>query len=276
MSLITVDHDKCKRDGICVTECPMGIIKIMEPESFPSTISITEMLCINCGHCVTVCPHGALYLKTMKPEECNSVNKKLLPTPEQVAHFLRSRRSVRCYSEKPVPREILAELFDIVRYAPSAHNDQPVHWIVIEDKKELKNLTAMTVDWMRFILTEMPEMADVDTAIMEEIVKSWEQGEDPILKGAPHLIVGHVNQSMLMPLEDCTIALTYLELAAFSIGLGACWAGAFQMAAISHPPIMEALQLPEGHQSYGAMMIGYPKHRFLRIPLRNTLRILWR
>jgi nitroreductase len=254
----------------------MGIIKIIEPEAFPSLSSHGEELCINCGHCVAVCPHGALRLEKMKPDECDAVRKELLPTPEQVVHVLRSRRSVRSYSEKPVPREILSELFNIARYAPSAHNDQPVHWIVIEDKKELKNLTAMTVDWMRFILKEIPEMADVDVAIMEDFVKSWEQGEDPILRGAPQLIVGYVDQSTLMPIENCTIALTYLELAAFSLGLGACWAGAFQMAATSHPPIMDALQLPEGHQSYGAMMIGYPKHRFLRIPLRNDPYILWR
>ena len=276
MILITVDHDKCERDGICVAECPMGIIKMEKPDGFPSLTIHGESLCINCGHCVAVCPHGAIGLETMGPEKCDAVRKELLPTPEQVALFLRSRRSVRCYSEKPVPREILVRLLDSARYAPSAHNDQPVHWIVFEDKREVKNLASMTVDWMRFILKEMPEMADVDVAIMKEFVKSWEQGEDPILRGAPHLIIGHVNQSTLMASENCTIALTYLELAAYSMGLGACWAGAFQMAALSSPPIMEALQLPEGHRCYGAMMVGYPKHKFPLIPLRNDLRVAWR
>jgi len=210
----------------------------------------------------------------MKPEECDSVREELLPAPEQIEHFLRSRRSIRSYKDKPVPREILARLFDVTRYAPSAHNDQPVHWIVIEDKKELKSLTAMTMDWMRLTLKEMPGMEGAD--VIEEFVKSWDQGEDPILRGAPHLIISHANQSTLMPLENCSIALTYLELAAFSMGLGACWAGAFQLAVTFHPPLMEALQLPEGHLSYGGMMIGYPKHQFPRIPLRNDLRILWR
>ncbi len=274
MSLITIDRDKCKRDGICVAECPMALIEIKGPEAFPSLALHGKELCINCGHCVTVCPHGALRLQTMKPEACDSVNTELLPTPEQVEHFLRSRRSIRSYRKKPVPRKTLAKLLDIARYAPSAHNDQTVHWIVFEDQKVLKSLTAMTVDWMGIMLKEMPEMESAP--LMEEFVKAWEQGEDPILRGAPHLIVGHVNQSTLMPLENCSIALTYLELAAFSMGLGACWAGALQLAAISHPPIKEALQLPEGHQSYGAMMIGYPKHNFPRIPLRNDLQIRWR
>jgi len=274
MNLITVDRDLCKRDGICAAECPMAIIKIKEPEAFPSLVPHGEAFCINCGHCVTVCPHGALRLRTMTPEDCDSVRNKLLPSAEQIEHFLKSRRSIRAYSQKPVPREILVRLFNTARYAPSAHNDQTVHWIVIEDKKELKNFAAMVIDWMRFILKAMPEMETA--ALMAEFVKSWERGEDPILRGAPHFVVGHVNQSTLMPLENCSIALTYLELAAFSMGVGACWAGAFQLAAMSHPPITEALKLPEGHKCYGAMMIGYPKYKFSRIPLRNDLRIDWR
>jgi len=252
----------------------MAIIKIQEPEAFPSLVPDGEALCINCGHCVGVCPHGALRLETMAPEACDPVKRDLLPTPEQVEHFLRSRRSVRSYKEKAVPREVVTRLLDIARYAPSAHNDQNVHWIVIEDQKELKEFAGMVIDWMRFILKEIPGLET--EALMEEFVSSWEQGEDPVLRGAPQLIVGHVDQETLMPMENCSIALTYLELAAYSMGLGACWAGAFQLAAMSHPPIMEALRLPEGHKSYGAMMIGYPKYKFSRIPLRDDPRIVWR
>jgi len=37
-----------------------------------------------------------------------------------------------------------------------------------------------------------------------------------------------------------------------------------------------ALQLPEGHVSMGAMMIGYPKYRYSSIPLREEPAIIWR
>jgi nitroreductase len=252
----------------------MAIIKINEPDAFPSLAPNGEALCIKCGHCVAVCPHSALRLITMTPEDCDSVKDELLPSAEQIEHFLKSRRSIRAYSEEPLPRETLAKLLDTARYAPSAHNDQTVHWIVITDKKELKNFSAMIIDWMRIMVKAMPETETAE--LMTAFVKSWERGEDPILRGAPHLVIGHANESTLMPMENCSIALTYLELAAFSMGLGACWAGAFQLAAMSHPPITEALELPEGHKSYGAMMIGYPKYKFPRIPLRNNLRIVWR
>jgi nitroreductase len=75
---------------------------------------------------------------------------------------------------------------------------------------------------------------------------------------------------------DCSIALTYLELAAFTMGLGACWAGWFNFAANHYAPLTEALGLPEGHAAFGAMMLGHPRHRYQRIPRRKQPDIVWR
>ena len=79
-----------------------------------------------------------------------------------------------------------------------------------------------------------------------------------------------------MALHACTIALTYLELAATSMGLGTCWAGYFNVTATSFPPMQEALALPPGHQAFGSMMVGYPKFSYHRLPLRNPPAISWR
>jgi len=70
--------------------------------------------------------------------------------------------------------------------------------------------------------------------------------------------------------------LTYLELAAPAFGLGTCWAGYFDVAANLWPPLKNALELPDGHTSFGAMMIGYPKYKYQRMPLRNQAKISWR
>ena len=95
MQLFTVDHHRCKRDGLCVAECPQGVIEINDPDTFPSLTESGEQLCINCGHCVAVCPHGAFMLATMKPEECALGMEETLPSAVQVEHLLKSRRSAR-------------------------------------------------------------------------------------------------------------------------------------------------------------------------------------
>jgi len=269
-----VDEAKCTRCGMCVLECPARIIKMKGEDTLPFWIETGEELCINCGHCVAVCALGAVSLGTMKPEDCAPIMRNLLPDAEQVEPFLKSRRSIRAYKERPVSREMLAKLIDIARYAPSGHNSQPLHWLVIEDATEVNRLAGLVIDSMRAAIKSAPDIAAA--LQFDRMVASWDAGIDLILRGAPHVIIAHAYKDMPLADQNCHIALTYLELAACSLGLGACWAGWLQMVMTSYPPMIEALRLPEGHVGLGAMMIGYPRHRFSRIPLREEPPIIWR
>ena len=274
LSIFTVDQDKCKRDGICVSECPVRIIELKDKSSLPELTPGGAELCINCGHCVAVCPHGAMSLKTMPLEQLPLMDPAILPTQRQIDHFLRSRRSIRVYKDKPVERETLASLIDVVRYAPSGHNYQPVHWLVIQGRDEIKRLSGIVIDWMRLMIAaEWPVAQEMH---FDQAVHAWENGVDRVLRDAPHLIVAHGPAGLKHVQSACTIALAYLELAAYSFGLGACWAGYFNAAANSHKPMQQALSLPENHQCYGAMMVGYAKNKYHRLPLRNEAKIEWR
>jgi nitroreductase/NAD-dependent dihydropyrimidine dehydrogenase PreA subunit len=274
MPLFSVDQEKCKRDGICVAECPAGLIEIKTEDSFPTPIQGADEICINCGHCVAVCPHAALSLKTMSLQDCPPVRRELFLTPDHAEHFLRSRRSIRTYKDKPVDRPTLAKLIEMARYAPSGSNLQPVHWLVIETTETVRSLAGLVVDWMRVVIAKHPEIAQ--PMRLDRVVEAWERGQDRVLRGAPHLIVAHGLKSLPSAQPACVIALTYLELAAAPLGLGACWAGYFNAAASAYPPMMESLRLPEGHQSFGAMMVGYRKYDYHRLPLRNETRVSWR
>jgi len=75
---------------------------------------------------------------------------------------------------------------------------------------------------------------------------------------------------------DCILALAYAELIALPLGLGTTWAGYVMAATTSYPPLMEALNLPEGHKCFGVLMVGYPKLKFVRMPLRNPPAVEWR
>jgi nitroreductase/NAD-dependent dihydropyrimidine dehydrogenase PreA subunit len=273
MSLFSIDRDKCKRDGLCVEECPMRLIE-MKGEDFPTPIKSAEEFCVNCGHCVAICTQGALSLTTMKPQDCPPVKAELQLGVEHAEHFLRSRRSIRTYKKQPVDRATLKTLVEMARYAPSGHNLQPVHWLVIDDSAEINRLAGLVIDFMRMMIDTHPEIAG--PMHFGLVVKAWEYGADRVLRGAPTVIVAHGLKSLASAQSACTIALAYLELAATSLGLGTCWAGYFNAAATFYPAMMEALALPEGHQSFGAMMVGYPKFKYQRLPLRNEPPITWK
>ena len=105
MGLLIVDENKCKKDGICARDCPTAIIKLKEKESFPEIVPGGEDFCLTCGHCIAVCPHGALRHSLIPLEECPAIDKALIINDEQAAQFLRSRRSIRFFKDKPVEKE---------------------------------------------------------------------------------------------------------------------------------------------------------------------------
>jgi nitroreductase len=127
------------------------------------------------------------------------------------------------------------------------------------------------VDWMRHAVKENNPIAEAYQ--MGGIVRAWDKGIDIISRGAPALVIAHGPEAYPVMTVDSTIALTYLELAAPPLGLGCCWAGFFMIAANYWPPLIEALKLPEGHKSFGVMMVGYPKFRYQRLPERNEAKI---
>ncbi len=271
--LFTVDTNKCNGDGICAAACPVGIIKINDQDQTPVPVKNAESNCINCGHCATVCPTAALSLKSMPLEDCLPVQKELLPDLKQVEHLLLSRRSIRKYKKQPLERDAIIQLINTARYGPTASNKQPVQWLVIENSDEVHRFTELVADWMRIMLKEGPE----ETAPrFQQLVDAWERGEDGICRGAPHVIVTHSHKSFTFAKTDCAIALNSLELTAFSMGLGTCWAGYFNTAANMHPPLKKALGIPEEHMICGALLIGYPTYQYHRIPKRNKPVITWR
>lgn len=274
MNLITIDETKCKHDGICADECPLSLINPPDKNNLPSEKEKAEDFCIRCGHCVAVCPHGALSLRTMSPNDCFPLDDGLRPSAKQAEFLLKGRRSIRVYKDKPVDRKTIARIIDISRYAPSGHNNQLVEWLVIYDKKDVQRYTSMVIDWLKFMIKEYPEMAA--GFHMDLLVKAWEEGSDRVCRNAPHIIIAHGPEQNLMIQSTCTIAMTYLELAASYLKLGACWAGYFNRAAANWPPLKQALGFPEGNIAFGAMMLGYPKYKYHRIPLRNEAKIIWK
>ena len=152
MSLFVIDQEKCKRDGLCVKDCPAQVMVMADKEAFPTPIADAEEFCINCGHCVAVCPHGAVTLKTMPAEACPPVQAHILPSEAAVGQLLKARRSIRQYKQTPVPHDLLADLIDTARFAPTASNRQEVHWSVIEDPALMKRFAAMVIDFTRLSL----------------------------------------------------------------------------------------------------------------------------
>lgn len=262
MGIITIDHKQCRKDGLCMAVCPMDLIQ-EDSRGFPEMGVEAEATCLRCGHCQAICPHGALTIVDGFPAEQGLVDTTQTMNWEAIEKLVKSRRSIRRYRNDQVPHATLDRLLDMVRWAPTARNGQPVYWTVVKDKQKVQRLASMVVDWLR------------GKNVYPGLVTAWDKDRDLILRDAPHLVIAHASAQAISPAIDCAIAVTTLELAASAVGIGACWAGIFMAAANDYPPLVEMLQLPKGHNVYGALMMGYPQIRYKSIPRRREAEIRW-
>jgi nitroreductase/NAD-dependent dihydropyrimidine dehydrogenase PreA subunit len=274
MNPFTVDPEKCNKDGICVLACPAKVIQQPGLKEIPVPTADFAEYCLACGHCVAVCPNGAFRLDWLSPEMCPTFKKELSLTAKQAEQFLRSRRSIRNFKDKPVERAKLEKLLEIACSAPSAKNSQPWHWTVVETTVTVRQMAGIVVDWMRSVIKQFPEQAELRG--LPRVVSAWDAGEERICRGAPHVIVVHGDKNYGFGAEDGALALSYLELYAPILGLGTCWGGYFYSAVNAYPPLFLAIGLPAGHRAFGAVMVGYPRLTYKRLPLRKKPRVTWR
>lgn len=272
MSLITVDKEKCTRDGICVEACPVSLLSLDQEEG-PRLLPGMGQYCIGCGHCVAACPQGALDNRKNPLAEQVPIPPGLSLEPDTAAIFLRSRRSIRRYRDEPVPRKKILKLLDIARFAPSGHNSQGISYLVVEGREHLDRIREIVVEWMRGLVETTPEVAN--RYHMPAIIRAHEQGKDRILRGAPNLIVAHAPKNLAPAAVSTILALEYVELYAPVLGLGTCWAGYTQSCAMQAPALSEYLRIPADRSITGILMAGIPRFSYYRLPARNPLEVAW-
>jgi nitroreductase/NAD-dependent dihydropyrimidine dehydrogenase PreA subunit len=271
--MITVNQQTCTQCGLCAAVCATNIIDF-KPGQYPSLMPGYESQCLKCGHCVGICPSGSLTHPHVPLADCPPLKNELRLTPEQCEQFIRSRRSIREYKNQPVPREVISRLINLARYAPSGHNDQDVDWLVIDNKEDLLKIEKAGTEWVRDAIKTQPRFSQVMD--FPRMLQKQEKNYNQFLRGAPVLIIAMGSQKRPMSATNCVIAMTTLELAATSLGLGGCWAGFVSIMANSFAPMQEALGIPADKAGYAHMMLGYPQYRYQRLVARKSPRITWK
>ncbi|MBW2148544.1 MAG: nitroreductase family protein [Deltaproteobacteria bacterium] len=289
MADVEIIAEKCTCCGLCAEVCIRGILQM----TGKAIETVNPARCNRCGHCVAVCPEDAIMPAGMDPLRFERLPKEgLKPDPDWVLRFLRSRRSVRHYQDKPVPRPILERVLDASRYAPSGGNRQPWHIVVVQGKESLDRVIDLTVRRIRTRINEglqavheaqargeEPPLAARVYAdylpTVERIENAWKQGKDDLFYGAPVIVTIHTPDLGQTMREDASYAAMYMILMAESLGLGTLLNGWFQDASRTVRELRDFLRIPQGNQVQVGFALGYPRIRFLRLVDRNPLRVTW-
>lgn len=240
---------------------------------------VIRSLCIGCGQCVAICPQEAL--DNVNSPLVNQIPIKKMPVldADTAAQFLRSRRSIRDFQQRSVPRDKILQLLDIARIAPTACNSQGVAYHVVDNSDTLLAIATVVSEWAEGELNRNSAMAASpwapNSAAQVEIYH--QTGEDVVLRSAPCLILAIAEENSPAPVHDNTyLSLAYAQLFATSIGLGTCWAGLFEYcAAVGCERLLSLLDLPANMRVISGLMVGYPKYTYKRLVDRNPLQVTW-
>ena len=152
-------------------------------------------------------------------------------TPLTFAELIRARYAVRAYRADPVPDELLAQVLEAGRLAPTASNRQPIGMIVIHTAGREADLGRI---YQREWFVHAPLVLCVCTVTGE----AWARAK---YDGRSYADV------------DAAIVMDHMVLAATEMGLGTCWVAAFDPVAAR-----KVLELPDGVEPLLFTPLGFP------------------
>lgn len=141
-----------------------------------------------------------------------------------VISAIKARRSIRKYDRRPIPKNVMDDLLDSARSAPSANNLQRFHIVVVTDSRVKERLVQVC-------------------------------GGQDFIADCSAFLVGVSEPGAFYSCVDMTIAMDHLSLRAVEMGLGTCWIGDFEP-----DKVKQVLDIPGEREIPICIALGYPAH----------------
>jgi len=148
-----------------------------------------------------------------------------------VIEVMKTRRSIRKFTKQEIPKDILLDILDCARLAPSGHNKQPWHFVVITDQAMKERLSEIT-RYGKFI------------------------------KDAYAAIAVFSEKDAACYIEDACAATQNIILSAWHYGIGTCWIGSLKRDHCAETE--QILNCPPSHELITIVTLGYPDEQPVR------------
>ena len=173
----------------------------------------------------------------------------------ELMEAIRTRRSVRRYQDREVPRELLEELMEAACWAPSADNLQPWYFVVLTKQEDIALLQETMEKVSEEIKPYLQEMFPRHPRIVAETTGFLRR-----LGGAPVYVLaflqkdyGHTRDAVI---ESTAAAIQNLHLAAHERGLGTCWVNA--VTGLGYGPKLQEMFAPGKGEFVSLISVGWP------------------
>lgn len=290
MITITRDVDLCNGCGTCVQVCPASVYVQNDKDSIPELANVE--MCVSCGHYVAICPKDAITHSEFSDDSIKPVIDENVPSLESVIELLRTRRSIRVFRDRPVERQLIEQIIDAARFAPSSHNWQTTEYTVVQKKEILEELVQATCKYYEKFVRQLhnPFIRQLISMILRKQAKSlitgllpsFEQlivevrnGRDRILRNAPVVIFFHADERLISADINTQLAIQNAALMAYAQGLGSFWTGYLVGAIQRDKSIRQLINLPKHHQIYAGLAVGYPQFKYKKWMEKKSPEITW-
>jgi nitroreductase len=156
------------------------------------------------------------------------------------------RRAIRDYEDKPVSDAVIQKILKAGAMAPSAMDSQPCRFIIITDKKKIREFSDKVKDKVGIL------------GFGARLAERMKIKEDVIFYGAPLLILIVAEKGSEWTKIDCALAAQNMMLRAYDLGLGSCFIG-FATFVKDDKELLKGLGIKDSQEIICPLIFGYPK-----------------
>lgn len=170
-----------------------------------------------------------------------------------------TRRSIRSYEERQIPAESLDQILLAGTYAPSGRSLQTWKFTAVQNPRVLARINTALREALRTV------SVGPDThPYVAHLKPKTEREDSEFLFHAPTYVIVSNDRENVNALADSAVAMENMMLAAHSFGIGSCWLN--HLPGLTHHPVilslMAELDIPDHHDIYGTLALGWPKKSF--------------
>ncbi len=278
LSSFTINQELCIHCGQCESDCDSLAISHDEATK---KYEINQKRCKACSHCACICPMTAVEDGTGSFSEW----KDPAFDPEAVHTFLMGKRSVRQFSDRPVPKEILEKMLEVGSLTSTASNVQDWHATIVTSP-EKRAILVKGVKKMETLISKVlnnpagravaklvpagktylasPNFKDKFQA-MEEGLKS---DVDNIVYNAPVVVILSTDKNSPLGAANCHLAGAAMMYDLQARGIGSFYVGMIEQMLMRNGTTREQVEIPHGHKVHMVFALGYSKVKYRRLPHR--------
>jgi len=183
-----------------------------------------------------------------------------------IIEALKTRRSVRSYTDQPIEDGVLRQLLSLGTLAPSASNSQPWSFGVMQGKERIRELAEEARKTLVANITPGSRL--------EKYAQMLGNPDYNMFHGAGTLLFVYGDKTCPWHMGDCSMCIQNIMLAAHSLGIGTCWIG-FANWLCKSEAFSARLGVPEGRELVGVVCMGYRKGDLPPVRLRKEPEILF-